>query len=125
MTSALLGSWADSGLKVPLGPKRPSGLGPPGPVDRSPLSLPGFVTTTPKGALGPRCSPMGRGATYGPTGLLDWATREGSAASLMRTTRPRGGTAFPPATASLAARARARVRWNWVPPRGRGPILGK
>jgi hypothetical protein len=36
MTSALLGSWAVSGLKVPLGRKWPSGLGPVGPGTRSP-----------------------------------------------------------------------------------------
>jgi hypothetical protein len=36
MTSALLGSWAVSELKVPLGRKWPSGLGPSGPVAKSP-----------------------------------------------------------------------------------------
>jgi hypothetical protein len=42
MTSALLGSWAVSGLKVPLGRKWPSGLGPVGPMDLSLPDLPGF-----------------------------------------------------------------------------------
>jgi hypothetical protein len=36
MTSAFLGSWAVSGLKVPLGRKRPRGLGPTGLETRSP-----------------------------------------------------------------------------------------
>jgi hypothetical protein len=36
MTSALLSLWAVSGLKVPLGRKWPSGLGPSGPVAKSP-----------------------------------------------------------------------------------------
>jgi hypothetical protein len=43
MTSAPLGSWAVSGLKVPLGRRWPSGLGPVGPGTRSPGKVPDLV----------------------------------------------------------------------------------
>jgi hypothetical protein len=47
MTSALLVSWAEDGLKEFLGRKRPTGLGPSGPGERSPLILPGLLVKAP------------------------------------------------------------------------------
>jgi hypothetical protein len=47
MTSALLVSWAEDGLKEFLGRKRPTGLDPSGPGERSPLILPGLLVKAP------------------------------------------------------------------------------
>jgi hypothetical protein len=60
MTSALLASWAEDGLKELLGRKRPTELGPSGPGERSPPDLPGFLVTAPSKALGSQSGPMGR-----------------------------------------------------------------
>jgi hypothetical protein len=88
---------------VPLGRKWPSGLGPTGLVDRSPMSPPRFPKATPKGALGPCCSPMGRGATYGPTGLLGLGCKR-------RGRSPPLGTRRAPAAAWPSRRLRHRCQ---------------
>jgi hypothetical protein len=78
-----------------------------------------------KRCTGPLLLPDGPGCHLWPNRPTRPGLQEkGSVASLRHTTRPRGGVAFPPAAASVPTRARARVRWDWVPPRGRSPVLG-
>jgi hypothetical protein len=68
------------------------------------MGLSGFVTAAPNGVLGPRCSPMGRGATYGPTGLLGLGSQG-------RGRPPPLGAQRAPA----AARPSRRQRHRWQP----------